>query len=482
MKNTDANAYKRLKTRKNKSVRKVMTTDNNRKKIGFSFMSIAVACVFLFNANINIIDLVPDIIGYLIICVALLKLSNLNEDVAQAAKFFRYVIISELAKLVCLVWVFGLASNDERNTGTLLLAFAFAVIDTIILVNAFNKLFGGLISLGYAHKNTSILGSKRVGGRSYTEKIRSSTVFFVVFKACMATLPEFSNLVAHDYDESSGLVELYEYIGVMRVLSFIIVTVAGIVWIVKIFRYFARVNKDVAFRESLADSYEKNILPKRGLFVKRDMGIAFFILSAASVFMLDFRLEYLDMIPDFLGAVLFLVGMLICARQLRVKKMWLITAGLVYLLSSIASYVVEIGFFNKYYYGAVYRDTGAYNYYVTMCAASVIEMLGFCAIVAALIYCFRGVITEHTGFVLGTDISGDGARIETYQRESKRRLIFLAVGGLFAVATDVFYTFFAIKTGYAGAISVLGTLVFIISVIKTTQDIAEEINIKYMLD
>ena len=60
--------------------------------------------------------------------------------------------------------------------------------------------------------------------------------------------------------------------------------------------------------------------------------------------------------------------------------------------------------------------------------------------------------------------------------------IFLAVGGLFAVATDVFYTFFAIKTGYAGAISVLGTLVFIISVIKTTQDIAEEINIKYMLD
>ena len=59
MKNTDANAYKRLKTRKNKSVRKVMTTDNNRKKIGFSFMSIAVACVFLFNANINIIDLVP---------------------------------------------------------------------------------------------------------------------------------------------------------------------------------------------------------------------------------------------------------------------------------------------------------------------------------------------------------------------------------------------------------------------------------------
>ena len=109
-------------------------------------------------------------------------------------------------------------------------------------------------------------------------------------------------------------------------------------------------------------------------------------------------------------------------------------------------------------------------------------MLGFCAIVAALIYCLRGVITEHTGFVLGTDISGDGARIEAYQKESQRRLIFLAVGGVLAVATDVFYTFFAIKTGYAGAISVLGTLVFVISVIKTTQDISEEINIKYMLD
>ena len=81
-----------------------MTTDNNRKKIGFSFMSIAVACVFLFNANINIIDLVPDIIGYLIICVALLKLSNLNEDVAQAAKFFRYMIIWLLRQILFQVW------------------------------------------------------------------------------------------------------------------------------------------------------------------------------------------------------------------------------------------------------------------------------------------------------------------------------------------------------------------------------------------
>ena len=153
---------------------------------------IAVAALFLFNANVNIIDFIPDIVGYLLICIALRRLSDLNEDVAISAKFFGYMIISEVCKMLCLIWLFGLSSFSERDTGTLLFAFAFAVVDTLLLYNAFNKLFGGLITLGYSHDNTSVLGSKRARGRSYTEKIRSSTLFFVFFKVKFIPIEDYS--------------------------------------------------------------------------------------------------------------------------------------------------------------------------------------------------------------------------------------------------------------------------------------------------
>ena len=460
----------------------VMTTDNNRKKISFSFISIAVASVFLFNANVNIIDFIPDIIGYIIICAALRRLSDLNEDVALSAKFFRYMIISEACKVLSLLWLFGLESYDERNTGTLLFAFVFAVADALLLFNAFSKLFEGLISLGYAHDNTSVLGSKRAGGKSYTEKIKASTLFFLLFKAAMSTLPEFSNLVAHDYDESSGLVDLYEYIGLMRAMSFVIVTVAGIVWVTKIFRYFARVNHDEAFKQSLKTTYERDVLPKGGIFVKRDSSTAFFLIGAASILMFDFRFEYVNILPDFFGAILFLIGIVFCTRHLTVKRKLVISASVAFFITSLLSFVVEVGFFSKYYYGSVYRDMEAYIYYVVMCVVSVIDTIAFGAVVASLIYCLRALIREHTGFVVGTNASGDIARIKATQRESQRKLVFLAVGGAFVIATDVFHTFFAIQSGYAGAVSILGTLVFVISVIKVTQDILEEVKTKYMFD
>ncbi len=456
--------------------------DNNCKKIKFGFTAIAIACVFLFNANIIIIDPIPDIVGYLIICVALLKLSDLNEDVAVSAKFFRYMVLSEIGKAAALLWLFGLSRSDERDTGMLLFSFAFAVIDTMILVNAFGKLFNGLVSLGYAHSNTSILGSKRTGGKSYTDKIRSLTLFFVIFKAGMATLPEFSNLASYEYDESSGLVDIYDFIGLMRGMSFVIVTVVGIVWLVRAIRYFVRVNKDAGFNSSICATYENDILPKRGLFIKRDMGIAFFVIGAAGLFMLDFRIDYINLIPDFVGAILFILGLLICARHLSVNKKFIVSLSSVYLLTAIISYVTEIRFFEKYFYSSVYRDTAAYNSYVLMCVISVLEIVGFCAMVVTLIYCLNALIKEHTGYVYGTDISKDSARIETYQKESQRRLVYVAIGAFLAVVADTFYTFFAIRSGYAGAISIIGAVVFAVSVIKVTQELLEEVKTKYMLE
>jgi len=97
-----------------------MTSAKKKRDVNLGFTSIALASVFLFNANINVIDIIPDMIGYIIISLALVSLSFLNEDIDKAGKFFRYMIIVEACKFLSLLWLFGLGKPAERETGTLL--------------------------------------------------------------------------------------------------------------------------------------------------------------------------------------------------------------------------------------------------------------------------------------------------------------------------------------------------------------------------
>ena len=453
------------------------------KNIKNVFVTLIIALVFLFNANINIIDFFPDIIGYIILSFALVKLSYLSEDIYTAAKYFKYMIISEIAKVLVIMWVFGLSHSDVQNTGILLAAFVFAMIEATLLFLAFNSLFEGLISLGFVHNNTAVLGSKKEGGRSYTEKIRSFTLFFVIFKAAMSVLPEFSNLASYEYDESAGFVDIYEYIGLMRAMSFVIVTVVGVVWFVKIIRYFSRLAKDSDFCASLTNTYLKDILPKRGLFIKRNVKLASLCFLIGAVCMIDFRIEYISIIPDILGAVAFLIGFLVLFRETRVKGQGMICGfAALYTVFTITAYVVENIFFNKYYYGAIYRNTDAYRLYCIMCGAEILSVIGFALVVAGFVYAMNELIKTHTGFVYGNDMAADTVRLQRYHRESSRKLIFPAVAAVLLMASDIFYSFFAIKYGFAGFLNIAVALVFVASVVKTLNDILDDVETKYMLE
>ena len=452
------------------------------KKCNVNFKALIIAFIFLFNANINIIDVIPDIIGYVILLLAIVRLADLNDDIAVAYKYFRYMIVVEISKFLAFLWVFGLSRTDEHNTGLLLLTFAFAVVDSIILFAAFNKLFSGLISLGYKHTNTSVLGSIKKNGRSYTEKIRALTLFFIIFRAAMAVLPEFSNLTTYEYDETSRVVYLYEYIGLLRAISFIVVTVVGLIWLVKVIRYFLRVSRDIDFVESLKNDYVTNILPKKHLFIRRNITMVFFLFVAAAVFMMDFRLQQINVLPDTVGAILFLLGFICLTKYTNIKKSVLYILASVYCVTSITAYLYEIFFFSKYYYGAVYRSVQAYRAYSVMCAISAVNLCAFALLIGAFIYSLRCIIYDHTGYVYGTDAERDAKRLEVYHKESEKKLILILVAGVLMLSADIFHTFFAVKFEVTGAITSFAGLIFIAAVIKVTQDISEETETKYMLD
>ena len=459
-----------------------MALAKKKKDVNFGFLSIVWASVFFFNSNINIIDILPDIVGYVIIALSLVSLSFLSEEIDKAGRFFRYMIIVEACKFLSLLWLFGLGRPDERETGTLLLTFVFAIIEAGILFVAYSSLFEGIQSLGFAHKNTAVLGASKPNQKSYTEKARAFTLFFVIFKSAMAVLPELSNLTSYMYTEGSSMMYLYDFIGIMRGLGFIIVTAVGIVWMTKFIKYFKRLSRDDDFSESLETVYRERVLSKRGPLIKFNMGIVFFLFSAAFIFMLDLRFDGVNVTPDFIGALLVLLAILFLNKYDKRSKKLMRASAVSYFAISASAYVAEILFFEKYYYTAIFRSTAAKVFYILMCSLQVLSTIAFAALAAAYIMTLLNIIREHTGYVYGREDVLNEAKLRDYHKESAKKLISVAVGAILVVVSDIFYIFGAEVYGFAGALGMIANIVFIVCAIKAMYEIRSDIEIKYMLE
>lgn len=446
-------------------------------KLGF--VAVFISMIFLFNANINIIDLLPDFCAYIILCFALTKLSDMSEEIATAKKMFWYMIFIDLSKYLTLLWVFGIAQNEEQGNAILLATFIYSVIEIIALSIAFGKLFDGLTALGYSHPNTSILGRKNESGGSYTDKIKTFTIFFIVAKTTIAVLPELSVLPTSEYNYSSFAMYLYESIGVMRTLAVFFSTIIGVIWLVKILRYYRRILNDNELMESLCDRYDREIAPKASIHVRRNVRRGFMCFIAAAVFMFDLRVEDFNLTPDILSAILFIAGFIILRKQIK-SVIYVFATSAAFLICTIVSQICEIYFFENYYYGAVYRSPEVYRAYVVKCIVGVLPYVAFSFVIVSLVLLLKNIIIAHTGYI-GTD-DASAERLKTFHSASKKRLWLIIVAATILVATELFYLFGAIRFGFAGLLGHIGALVFLLASLKTFSEITDNIETKYVLD
>lgn len=454
-------------------------------KKNINLFAIGASFVFMFNPNVNIIDVLPDFIGYIMLCMALTPLGDMNEYISDALTSFKRMIFIDAGKILAYMWVFGLSVSKEYNSSLMLWSFVFGVLEIILLIPAYVNLFKGLTGLGYFHENTSILGSKRNGKRNYTDKMRRFTLFFVIFKAAMSFLPELSDLTSTEYYENSGMTNLYQYIGVMRLLVFIPTLILGIVWFVKIILYFNRVRKDTEFCEAIERTYAERVLTKKGIFVKRNVSVAIAVLITAAVLSFDFRIERVNLFPDFISAVLIFFFFMVIAKKTPINKCIGLVLSCVYFVLSAITAVLEFLFFKNHSYGAVLRDVEAMWAYRYMVIACVVSAVAFVLVYLAVIKAFEKVIESHTGYVLSektANVEMQSRMAEATQNEIKKQLKIFSVATVVYAVSDVCYALFARYNSIVILLNTVCTVFFVAMLVKATTEIYEAVNTKYMLE
>lgn len=442
-----------------------------------------IALLFLCNPNITVIDPLPDFIGYMLLCVALYRLSDLNESIGGACTAFKRMIFIDAGKWLAIFWIFGMSVTSERSSSILLWTFVFAVVEMICLFPAYINLFEGFTQIGYRYSSAAIFG--KGGKTSKTDKLKILTLIFIGLKAVLCVLPEFADLTNSIYSESvGGIMTLYRYIGIMRVLGMLPIAVCGIIWLISMFSYFNAVMKDEELCGALCQKYETDVASKRGIFVRRNFKTVTLLALISFVLTIDVRIDSQNVVPDFLAAIFFIILFAFVERYNSKKtKRWIVSTSF-YTVISVVSFAVEFYFFEKYNYFAIIRDDMAMKVFYIMIAVNIIKAICFVWMLFDLYKVLSNAISEHTGYVIGMERVGDSEKrmIDTFHADLRRTVIYAIVGGILYIITDVCYDIFAPELGFMGLVNLIfaGICIFLFG--KAFSAIETAIDTKYMLE
>lgn len=444
---------------------------------GFAIFSF----IFLFNPTIAIIDPLPDFIGYILLCRALRGLSDMNDTVSRTREMFLKMIFIDLAKIVSILFMFGLSSNKAQEMMLLLIFFAFGLVELYILIPAYKNMFSGLTNLGYKYQNVSVTSGETHVSKSYTDKASSYTFFYVAFKIIICLLPELAILVTHSEVTMERYSFLYEYMGLLRGTATMVCLVFGIVWLVRMISYFARLNKDKQFVEALEREYRETVLPKESIFIKRSVKTAFLFVGAAAFLSIDFRLDGINVFADALVAVMLILSLLAIKKYVPHIKKYLF-CSVFYGMTALISDVCEGAFFKSFYYGAIMKSEEAYSAYTLMIGSSALEAIGFCLAVYVIFSLLKEVIVRYTGYDAGRDDRYAKEKKDALQRELMKKPYAVIAGAVLCLFGDLLCHVGARYIPFMALISGVCSFIFLLCVLYAVFAIIDEMNAKYMLE
>ena len=419
-----------------------------KKKRIIRFGLLIIGFLFFANPNVSIFDILPDCIGCLLIIGSIFKLADISEWVADAKRAF-YVLfwinLSKLPAAVLLMWMTGPSVGEEAMW--LLFAFCYAIAEVIFGIRAFSLLFEALAYIGTRRDGGEFIFAMLVRPsktlkRGKKERIRPAkylrlesvarfTTVFIILRTVLCTLPEFALLSSHDslgYVTPEGMA-LYRFRPMLVAIGAIITLAVGIVWFARFAKYARHLSRHGEFFAELYDEYLSVVKTRVGIFAIRRTYIFAALATAAAFFSVDFYLDEINYIPDFLAAVFLFAAACAIANQVGGAKL-LKAASLCYLATSLVTFVTMIRFVSQYPYSAVHKIARAKELYIPYAISNAVTQVAFILSFFALAAVIMRVVRAHTGINTVTGASNSSKPlVKVYSGRAVRlRIVTLLAG------------------------------------------------------
>ncbi len=469
-----------------------MSLKQKRVKFG-KYMGLGWACAavaFLFNPDIALVDVLPDFIGYIFLCLSLLHMRDLSPHFESAFKKFRLLACLAVLKFASLFWVFGVLTNaKEQPTMMLLLSFCFSLGELILGIPAWRELIEGYVLQSQTSGGEFPLREKgaRAGreGRSISTSFSDLTVFFICAKAFLANISEFAVLSEHSYDDTAF--NWYRFIGLFRSAALIIGISVGIIWLVSAVRYFRGMICDRKFIESAKEKYEKTVLPNTGLFISRDIAFTLGLFCVATLTAADIYIDFVNFVPDTLTAILLLWTFVKMKPYFGKYKLGIAVSAL-YGAVSIWGASVSYGFISDPIdVSRTWLNAKLFAEFWRMYPVRIFEALMFGATMILALMGVRAMIKGHCGYIPTTMNEGyRSSRLEAIQKEVGGKVTLCLVFAILAMLTGGLYelilSFDVLISELWWMINLAASAILCVSAVYMMSAVCEEVESRYMLD
>ncbi len=417
-------------------------TDTRSSVRPMSFVLVFVGLLFFANPYFATVDILPDWIGCALIFFGLDRIARISKHMSEARSAFLKLLIYSAAKDVLAMTVFMTTGGIERPTALLIVTFVNAVCASLFTYRAVYALFDGFYALAVTRECPSLYANYRKASRrerSRTEQILYTTVFFIIFREIFAVLPELSSLANSHYMDS-GLIDIYEYIGLMRGIAVLAVLAAGVWWLVTAIRYFALLRRERAFRVTLAEEQHAYTSEHPGIVLERRFGVGFFFLALGAFFLCDFVVDMKNIFPDYIAILCILAGLF--AMELSAKwRAACVALTALFGLSTLVSSQYATYFHLNHTALEISKTVAAERAYFHMWFSALIEFALFIALLICLLLALRHVIREWAGYTpIRADLEFEQRRrrnfLEEFDAKLLRVFLFGFVSGLFSFLTD----------------------------------------------
>ena len=128
---------------------------------------IVAGAVFLFDPFVGVFDLLPDIIGYLLILRGLRRLALLRDTLTRLSACSGGLSCWQPSGFSAIPFIFGLTSSSEQPVEQLLVVFTLAILDCIVLFSGMARNRAGI--------DTACFSARRAGSSQIDAFGNSST-------------------------------------------------------------------------------------------------------------------------------------------------------------------------------------------------------------------------------------------------------------------------------------------------------------------
>lgn len=370
---------------------KTKSTASPKRRLGYGWFIAAAA--FLFNPCVSVVDLLPDFFGYMFLLRGLEKWADLCPSTADGAAGIKRLRWFMLLKMLSVVLVPIIPPSDSA-TFQLLLTFVFGILELIYALPAIGRIFDGLEYFGTRFDSRLIFSSlpkpmkalknpkaakrqrqpKTVGN---IKDVRLFTSIFFVVKTVTCLLPELCSLSTFEHSGfvTNGVqIDFAQYRGFLTSLNLVVVSVLGILWLVSVISYTARVFSDTPFLVRVLHDYETEIANDVGLATRRNLRRVISLFIAGIVFVPNMWIDGVNVIPTVVGALLIMGAMITLRRRAPVKRT-AVVAPIVLAVVSAVALGVSTWFGLNFRIADVYRRFEAYDAFNLMRITSGLELV-----------------------------------------------------------------------------------------------------------